>query len=30
MSQIHSTALVDTGARIGDDVFIGPYCVVGP
>ena len=30
MSQIHPTAIVDSGAEIDADVFIGPYCVVGP
>lgn len=30
MSQIHPTAIVDSRATIGDDVEIGPYCVVGP
>ncbi|CCQ73976.1 acyl-ACP--UDP-N-acetylglucosamine O-acyltransferase [Magnetospira sp. QH-2] len=29
MSQIHPTALVESGARIGADVAIGPYCCVG-
>ena len=29
MAQIHPTALIESGARIGDDVYIGPYCVVG-
>jgi UDP-N-acetylglucosamine acyltransferase len=27
---IHPTAVIDSGAEIGDDVFIGPYCVIGP
>ena len=27
---IHSTAIVDSGARIGRDVKIGPYAVIGP
>jgi UDP-N-acetylglucosamine acyltransferase len=27
---IHPTAIVDAGARLGADVEIGPYCVVGP
>ena len=27
---IHPTALVDAGARLGSDVQIGPYCIVGP
>lgn len=27
---IHPTALVDSAARLGTDVQVGPYCVVGP
>lgn len=27
---IHPTAVVDPAARLGEDVFIGPFCVVGP
>jgi UDP-N-acetylglucosamine acyltransferase len=30
MANIHATALVDPAAKIGSDVEIGPYCVVGP
>lgn len=30
MNRIHPTAVVDPAARIGADVDIGPYCVVGP
>ncbi|MBU3973249.1 MAG: acyl-[acyl-carrier-protein]--UDP-N-acetylglucosamine O-acyltransferase, partial [Alphaproteobacteria bacterium] len=30
MSRIHPTALVDGGARLGEGVEIGPWCVVGP
>lgn len=30
MTNIHSTAVVDKAAQIGQDVFIGPYCVIGP
>ena len=30
MTQIHPTAVVDPGARLGVDVEIGPYCVIGP
>ncbi len=30
MSETHPTAIVDPGARIGDNVTIGPYCTVGP
>ncbi|KAF8818268.1 acyl-ACP--UDP-N-acetylglucosamine O-acyltransferase [Rickettsia endosymbiont of Cardiosporidium cionae] len=26
---IHQTAIVDKGAKIGDNVSIGPYCVIG-
>ncbi len=29
MSQIHPTAIIEPGARIGSNVQIGPYCVVG-
>ncbi len=29
MTDIHPTAFVDDGARIGADVTIGPYCIVG-
>ena len=28
-NRIHPTAIVDAGAQLGDDVEIGPYCVVG-
>lgn len=30
MSQIHPTALIDSGAVIADDATVGPYCVIGP
>lgn len=30
MVQIHATAVVDPGARLGTDVEIGPFCVIGP
>jgi UDP-N-acetylglucosamine acyltransferase len=30
MGRIHATAVVDAGARLGEAVEIGPYCVVGP
>ncbi len=30
MSLIHPTAIIDGAAVIGDNVEIGPYCVVGP
>jgi UDP-N-acetylglucosamine acyltransferase len=29
MSQIHPTAVIAPGARLADDVVIGPYCVIG-
>ncbi len=29
-TQIHATAIVDPAARLGADVSIGPYCLVGP
>lgn len=29
-SSIHPTAVVDTAARLGAGVAIGPYCVIGP
>ena len=27
---IHDTSIVDKNAKIGNNVEIGPYCVVGP
>ncbi|MEO8813394.1 MAG: acyl-ACP--UDP-N-acetylglucosamine O-acyltransferase [Caulobacteraceae bacterium] len=30
MTRVHPTAIVDPAARLGDDVQIGPYCIVGP
>ena len=30
MSRIHPAATVDKKAQLGDDVEIGPYCLVGP
>jgi len=30
MNSIHPTAIVEDGAEIADEVFIGPYCLVGP
>jgi UDP-N-acetylglucosamine acyltransferase len=29
MPQVHPTAIVAPGARLADDVAIGPYCIVG-
>ena len=28
-AQVHATAVVDAGARLGADVRIGPFCVIG-
>ena len=30
MSNIHPTAVIESGAELGDGVEIGPYCVIGP
>ncbi|MCK4938928.1 MAG: acyl-ACP--UDP-N-acetylglucosamine O-acyltransferase, partial [Rhodospirillaceae bacterium] len=30
MTNIHPTAIVEDGAKIGDEVEIGPYSVIGP
>jgi UDP-N-acetylglucosamine acyltransferase len=30
MAKVHATAVVDTAARLGEGVEIGPYCIVGP
>ena len=30
MSEIHPTAVIQEGARIGEACRIGPYCVIGP
>lgn len=30
MTEIHPTAIVEKGAKLGADVTIGPYCLVGP
>ena len=30
MTQIHPNAVVDGAAQLGQDVEIGPFCVVGP
>lgn len=29
MSKIHATAIVAPGARLGDDVEVGPFCIIG-
>lgn len=28
-NEIHSTAIIDPGAELGDGIVIGPYCVIG-
>ena len=30
MTKIDSTARVANGAKLGADVFVGPYCIIGP
>jgi UDP-N-acetylglucosamine acyltransferase len=30
MKKIHKTAIIETGAKIGDNVSVGPYSIVGP
>jgi UDP-N-acetylglucosamine acyltransferase len=30
MAQIHRTAIVAAGAKLAEDVIVGPYCIVGP
>jgi len=30
MSFVHPTAIIEKGAKLGNDVYIGPYCIVGP
>ena len=30
MAEVHATAVVERGAQLGQDVFVGPYCTVGP
>lgn len=30
MPQVHPTAVVDPGAKLADDVVVGPYAIVGP
>ena len=29
MTNIHATSIVDNSAKIGQNVFIGPYCMIG-
>ena len=28
MTYVHPTAIVEKGAQIGSNVFIGPFCVI--
>ena len=30
MAEVHATAVVESGARLGQGVRVGPYCTVGP
>jgi len=30
MTEVHPSALVDKGAQLGADVYVGPFCTVGP
>lgn len=30
MSQIHPSAIIEPGAQLGENVSIGPFCIVGP
>ena len=30
MTTVDPTARVASGAALGKDVFVGPYCVIGP
>jgi UDP-N-acetylglucosamine acyltransferase len=30
MAKIHSSAVIEPGAQIGNDCVVGPFCVVGP
>ena len=30
MAFVHPTAIVEKGAKLGNEVYIGPYCIVGP
>lgn len=29
-AQIHPTAIIEEGAKLGENVVIGPYCLIGP
>ncbi len=28
--EIHPTAIIEEGAELGENVKIGPYCIIGP
>lgn len=28
-TQIHPTAIIDPSAQLGEDVYVGPYCIIG-
>lgn len=30
MTNVHPTAIVDPGAKLAEDVTVGPFCVIGP
>lgn len=30
MAEVHATAIIESGARLGQGVVVGPYCTVGP
>ena len=30
MTQVHPNAVVDGAAQLGQDVEVGPFCVIGP
>lgn len=30
MAFVHPTAIVETGAKLGNEVHIGPFCIIGP
>jgi len=29
MSQVHPTAIVEKGAKLGNEVYVGPFCIIG-
>lgn len=30
MAEVHPTAMIDPGAKLGEGVSVGPYCIIGP